>query len=83
MTKSGSDRLERHWSPEQISNALPIKFPAQRETHVMHETIYPGGGRFYRSSQTPEGIEGCDGPGASVCRIPQACRIVGVIGGPG
>ena len=34
------DKLELHWSPEQISHALPIEFPGQRERHLVHESIY-------------------------------------------
>ncbi len=32
--------LEKRWSPEQISNLLPSRFPGDRERHVVHETIY-------------------------------------------
>jgi IS30 family transposase len=32
--------LTLRWSPEQISHALPIEFPGQRERHLVHETIY-------------------------------------------
>lgn len=34
------DRLERRWSPEQISQALRTCFPDRPEMHVTHETIY-------------------------------------------
>ena len=34
------DKLELHWSPEQISHALPIGFSGQRERHLVHESIY-------------------------------------------
>jgi transposase, IS30 family len=33
-------RLERRWSPEQISRALPAQFPGDPARHVVHETIY-------------------------------------------
>ena len=33
-------KLTLRWSPEQISHALPIEFPGQRERHLVHETIY-------------------------------------------
>jgi len=32
--------LEKHWSPEQISNYLRIHYPSQTELHVSHEAIY-------------------------------------------
>ena len=32
--------LTRRWSPEQICNALRIRFPDRPEMHVTHETIY-------------------------------------------
>ena len=34
------DRLEKRWSPEQVSQALRREFPAVPERHVVHETIY-------------------------------------------
>jgi IS30 family transposase len=34
------ERLERRWSPEQISRTLPIVFPDRPEMRVSHETIY-------------------------------------------
>jgi transposase, IS30 family len=34
------DRLEKKWSPEQISRRLPADFPDQLEMRVCHETIY-------------------------------------------
>jgi IS30 family transposase len=34
------DRLEKRWSPQQVSRALPGKFPGERARHVVHETIY-------------------------------------------
>jgi hypothetical protein len=34
------DRLEKPWSPEEISQALRSEFPADRARHVVHETIY-------------------------------------------
>ena len=34
------DKLEKHWSPEQICHALPNEFPGQRERHLVHERIY-------------------------------------------
>ena len=33
-------RLEKHWSPEQISRSLPKLFPDRPEMRVAHETIY-------------------------------------------
>jgi transposase, IS30 family len=33
-------RLERRWSPQQVSRALPGEFPGERARHVVHETIY-------------------------------------------
>jgi IS30 family transposase len=43
--------LEERWSPEQISTALPGRFPDRPEMRVAHETIYqalyaPGPGRL-------------------------------------
>ena len=35
-----ADRLERRWSPEQVSQALRQEFPGDRERHLVHETIY-------------------------------------------
>jgi IS30 family transposase len=35
-----AQRLERRWSPEQISHALRCEFPDEPERHVVHETIY-------------------------------------------
>lgn len=32
--------LERHWSPEQISNYLKINYPSQLDLHVSTEAIY-------------------------------------------
>ena len=45
--------LEQHWSPEQISMALPGLFPDRPEMRVVHETIYqaiyvPGRGQLRR-----------------------------------
>jgi IS30 family transposase len=34
------DRLEKRWSPEQVSQALRTEFPADPGRHVVHETIY-------------------------------------------
>ena len=34
------DRLEKRWSPLQVSRALPGEFPGERARHVVHETIY-------------------------------------------
>ncbi|MGH3274634.1 MAG: IS30 family transposase [Streptosporangiaceae bacterium] len=34
------DRLEKKWSPEQVSQALPAEFPDDAARHVVHETIY-------------------------------------------
>ena len=34
------DRLEKRWSPEQISRALPGEFPGEAACHLVHETIY-------------------------------------------
>jgi hypothetical protein len=33
-------RLEKRWSPQQVSRALPGQFPGERARHVVHETIY-------------------------------------------
>ena len=33
-------RLKKRWSPEQISAALRLEFPDQRDRQVVHETIY-------------------------------------------
>ncbi len=33
-------RLEKRWSPEQISHAPRCEFPGNPERHVVHETIY-------------------------------------------
>ena len=35
-----ADRLERRWSPQQISQALRAEFPGEAARHVAHETIY-------------------------------------------
>jgi transposase, IS30 family len=35
-------RLEKRWSPEQISQALCIEFPGDPVRHLVHETIYQG-----------------------------------------
>jgi transposase, IS30 family len=34
------ERLEKRWSPEQISRALRGEFPDEPERHLVHETIY-------------------------------------------
>jgi IS30 family transposase len=34
------DRLEKRWSPEQITYALRCEFPDEPERHLVHETIY-------------------------------------------
>jgi len=34
------DRLEKRWSPQQISRALRAEFPGEPARHVVHETIY-------------------------------------------
>ncbi|MFI7098667.1 IS30 family transposase [Streptomyces sp. NPDC050161] len=34
------NRLDRRWSPEQICQALPARFPDRPEMHVVHETVY-------------------------------------------
>src|SRR6516162_11345558 len=33
-------RLEKRWSPQQVSRALPGEFPGERARHLVHETIY-------------------------------------------
>ena len=33
-------RLEKRWSPQQVSRALPGEFPDDPARHVVHETIY-------------------------------------------
>ena len=33
-------RLEKRWSPEQVSQALRREFPDEQARHVVHETIY-------------------------------------------
>ena len=33
-------RLEKRWSPQQVSRALPGQFPDDLARHVVHETIY-------------------------------------------
>jgi len=35
-----ADRLEKRWSPEQVSQALRREFPDEPARHVVHETIY-------------------------------------------
>ena len=35
-----ASRLEKRWSPEQISRALRAQFPGEAARHVVHETIY-------------------------------------------
>jgi len=35
-----ADRLEKRWSPQQVSRALPGEFPDDPARHVVHETIY-------------------------------------------
>ncbi|SEB29102.1 hypothetical protein SAMN04489745_0049, partial [Arthrobacter woluwensis] len=34
------EKLDRRWSPEQISKTLRVEFPGREEMHVTHETIY-------------------------------------------
>ena len=34
------DRLEKRWSPQQVSRALRTEFPGEAARHVVHETIY-------------------------------------------
>ena len=34
------ERLEKRWSPEQVSQALRCEFPDDPARHVVHETIY-------------------------------------------
>ena len=34
------ERLEKRWSPEQVSQALRREFPDEPARHVVHETIY-------------------------------------------
>ena len=34
------DRLEKRWSPQQVSRALRGEFPGEAARHVVHETIY-------------------------------------------
>ena len=36
-----AERLEKRWSPEQISQALRARFPGDTARHVVHETICP------------------------------------------
>ncbi|MDQ2811374.1 MAG: helix-turn-helix domain-containing protein [Actinomycetota bacterium] len=40
LRESVQDRLEKKWSPEQVSQALPAEFPGETARHVVHETIY-------------------------------------------
>src|ERR1019366_6420603 len=35
-----AERLEKRWSPEQVSQALRREFPDVLARHVVHETIY-------------------------------------------
>ena len=35
-----AERLEKRWSPEQVSQALRREFPGDLARHVVHETIY-------------------------------------------
>ena len=35
-----AERLEKRWSPEQVSQALRREFPGDAARHVVHETIY-------------------------------------------
>ena len=35
-----AERLEKRWSPEQVSQALRREFPDEQARHVVHETIY-------------------------------------------
>jgi transposase, IS30 family len=35
-----AERLEKRWSPQQISQALRTEFPGEAARHVVHETIY-------------------------------------------
>jgi IS30 family transposase len=35
-----AERLEKRWSPEQISQALRREYPDEPERHIVHETIY-------------------------------------------
>jgi IS30 family transposase len=35
-----ADRLDKRWSPEQISRALRTEFPGEPGRHLVHETIY-------------------------------------------
>jgi len=35
-----AERLEKRWSPEQVSQALRREFPDEPARHVVHETIY-------------------------------------------
>jgi IS30 family transposase len=35
-----ASRLEKRWSPQQISQALPGEFPGNAARHLVHETIY-------------------------------------------
>ena len=35
-----AERLEKRWSPQQISQALRAEFPGEAARHVVHETIY-------------------------------------------
>lgn len=36
----GDRRWVEAWSPEQISNRLPIEFPEDESTRISHEAIY-------------------------------------------
>ena len=64
-------KLERHWSPRQISRWLARTFPGEPELQVSHETIYlslfvQGRGRFERSFTRPCARGGqCDAPSSS------------------
>jgi len=40
LRKFVTDRLQKRWSPEQISQALREEFPDQPERHLVPETIY-------------------------------------------
>ena len=58
------DRLEKRWSPQQVSRALPGEFPGERARHVVHETIYQAVYRPELGGLSRELPARCCAPGA-------------------
>ena len=68
------DRLEKRWSPQQVSQALRAEFPGEAARHVVHESHLPGGLPPELGGLSRELPAGYRGPASGVQAAPPAGR---------